>query len=76
MKVVLRDATRAKYFKDPECWTEDRNEAQDFHRSVAAIEAALTMRVERLEICLLFDTRPYLDITIPIRSRRQLQLGF
>ena len=65
LRIVVRDGIRAKYFVVPGTWEEDVNQAHNFDKTTCAIDAALQMHRDGLEVVLLLGNPAY-DVTLPI----------
>ena len=65
LRIVVRDGIRAKYFVVPGTWEEDVNQAHNFGSTTCAIEAAMLMSRDGLEVMLLFGDPAY-DVRLPI----------
>jgi CheY-like chemotaxis protein len=55
IRVLLRDTKSGQYFQGSGKWTDDSKQAMDFERSERAIQAALGMEVESMEIIVEVD---------------------
>lgn len=55
MKTFLRHMATGHYFRSPQKWTLDRDEAHDFHRVSEALKTAHKLHIRDLELELTFE---------------------
>jgi hypothetical protein len=63
MRVALRNPQTSLYFRGPEDWTPERQQARDFQRTVEALRFATEHKLSGLEVMLLFDN-PEHDVVV------------
>ena len=66
MRVLLRDTKTGLYFREPEAWTAETEEALSFKHSADAMDRARAHRVMEAEVILTFDeTRHSVALPVP-----------
>ncbi len=55
MRVLLRDIRTGLYFREPEDWTAQTDQAQSFKHSAEAMDLARAQRLQHAEIILAFE---------------------
>jgi hypothetical protein len=63
MRVIVRKLRSGKYFKAPEEWTDNAQEAHDFKGTYQAIESKVWAKDEPVEIVFSFGEKKY-DVSI------------
>ncbi len=66
MRVLLRDPRTGLYFREPEDWTAETDQALTFRHSADAMDRARAHRLAEAEVVLAFDeTRHYVTLPVP-----------
>ena len=66
MRVLLRDARTGLYFREPEDWTAETDQALTFRHSADAMDLARAQRLAHAEVILAFDeTRHSVALPLP-----------
>ena len=66
-RVLLRNFETGDLFKPATLWTEDKNEAMDFERSVIAVTVARELRLQNIEVVHVSeDGTPFLETRLKI----------
>jgi hypothetical protein len=66
MRVLLRDVRTGLYFREPEAWTAETDQALTFRHSADAMDLARAQRLAHAEVILAFDeTRHSVALPLP-----------
>ena len=65
MRVLLRNLRTGLYFREPESWTPESDQAQNFKHSAEAMDLARTQHVEQAEVILAFE-EPCFTVALPL----------
>lgn len=66
MRVLLRDARTGLYFREPQAWTTETDQALSFRHSADAMDQARAQRLAQAEVILAFDeTRHSVALPLP-----------
>jgi hypothetical protein len=65
MRILLRDVRTGLYFRTPEAWTPETDNAQSFKHSAEAMDLARTQHIEQAEVILAFE-EPRVTVALPL----------
>jgi hypothetical protein len=66
MRVLLYDTESQQYFRAPQAWTPDPDQAKDLRGTVQAVTVAFQNRMKAAEIILAFDDRLLRNMRLPL----------
>jgi hypothetical protein len=72
MRVLLRDVRTGLYFREPEAWTAQTEQALSFRHSADAMDRARAHRVAEAEVVLAFDETRH-SVSLPLPGQTYLE---